>query len=111
MLDIDARHDGDASLAGLERSHGPLPPTLEVLTGGGGRHLYFQHPGGTLPNRVGIWPGIDLRGDGGCVVAPPRIHPSGRAYAWRRGRAPGETALAVLPAWLLQAARAHPAHR
>ncbi|MBS0374817.1 MAG: bifunctional DNA primase/polymerase [Proteobacteria bacterium] len=97
VLDVDPRHGGEASLAALEAAHGPLPATLESLTGGGGRHLYFRHPGGRCPNRVGLEPGLDLRGDGGCIVAPPSIHPSGRAYAWRAGRGPGEQAPASLP--------------
>ncbi len=98
VVDVDPRHGGDASLAGYEAAHGALPATVESLTGGGGRHLYFAHPGGATPNRVGMLPGVDVRGDGGCVVAPPSVHPSGRAYAWRGGRAPGECPLAPLPA-------------
>jgi hypothetical protein len=101
VLDVDVRHGGDDSLAGLERTQGRLAPTVEARTGGGGRHLYFAHPGGTVPNRVALVPGIDLRGDGGCVVAPPSLHASGRRYAWVKGRAPGETALAALPPWIL----------
>jgi hypothetical protein len=101
VLDVDARHGGDESLAGLEMGYAPLARTVEAATGGGGRHLYFAHPGGTVPNRIGLAPGIDLRGDGGCVVAPPSLHASGRRYAWARARAPGEAPLAPLPRWLL----------
>ena len=97
VRDVDPRHGGAESLAALEQEYGPLPATIEALTGGGGRHLYFRHPGSRTPNRVGIRPGIDLRGDGGCVVAPPSVHASGRRYAWRAGRAPGELAAAPLP--------------
>jgi hypothetical protein len=107
VVDVDKRHGGDESLALLERAHGALPPTVEVLTGGGGRHLYFRHPGVVLTNRVNLWPGIDLRGDGGCIVAPPSIHPSGLLYAWAGGRAPADTPIARLPHWLLAAALAH----
>jgi Bifunctional DNA primase/polymerase, N-terminal/Primase C terminal 1 (PriCT-1) len=106
VVDVDAGHGGEASLARLEAAHGPLPGTVEALTGGGGRHLYFAHPGGRVGNRVGLLPGIDLRGDGGCVVAPPSIHPNGRRYAWADGRAPQEAPLAPLPAWLLRDAGA-----
>jgi hypothetical protein len=101
VLDVDAAHGGDVSLAELELEHGPLPATIEAKSGGGGRHLYFAHPGGEVHNRAGIAPGIDLRGDGGCIVAPPSIHPSGKRYAWRPGRGPDEAQLAPLPAWLL----------
>ncbi|MGA8049920.1 MAG: bifunctional DNA primase/polymerase, partial [Burkholderiales bacterium] len=59
VIDVDPAHGGEASLAGLESAHGPLPRTVEALTGGGGRHLYFAHPGGKVGNRVGLFPGID----------------------------------------------------
>jgi len=101
VLDVDIGHGGAASLAALEQEHGALPVTLEAVTGGGGRHLYFRHPGAPVMNRVGLRPGIDLRGDGGCVVAPPSVHPSGRRYAWANRRSPGEVAPAPLPRWLL----------
>ena len=106
VIDVDARHGGEASISRLESEHGLLPSTVEALTGGGGRHLYFAHPGGRVGNRVGLFPGLDLRGDGGCVVAPPSVHPSGRPYAWARGRSPDETSLAPLPRWLLPGAQA-----
>jgi len=95
------------------RAYGPLPVTVEALTGGGGRHLYFRHPGLTTANRVGLAAGVDLRGDGGCVVAPPSLHASGRHYAWADERSPDETGLAPLPEWLrhlTHPGKAHPGH-
>jgi Bifunctional DNA primase/polymerase, N-terminal/Primase C terminal 1 (PriCT-1) len=113
VIDIDPRHGGAASLARAQDEHGPLPRTVEAETGGGGRHLYFAHAGESLRNRVGILPGIDLRADGGCVVAPPSMHPSGRRYLWAAGCAPDDVPLAAAPRWLLPAAhdgehRGHP---
>lgn len=102
VLDIDPAHGGAESLAAIEERHGAVPPTVESRTGGGGRHLYFAHPGGEVRNRVGLAPGLDLRGDGGIIIAPPSIHPSGKPYLWRKGHAPGEIALAPLPVWLLR---------
>jgi len=49
---------------------------------GKGWQLFFKHPGVTLQNRAGIIPGLDVRGDGGYVVAPPSIHPNGKSYKW-----------------------------
>ena len=83
VLDIDPRHEGNVSLAQLEQKHGNLPVTGEVLTGGGGRHLFFKHPGGTAGSKAGLAPGLDVRGDGGYVVAPPSNHISGRCYQWK----------------------------
>lgn len=101
VLDVDPKHGGDAVLERLERRYRPLSATVEVVTGGGGRHLYFAHPGGLTRNRAGLAQGIDLRGDGGYVVAPPSIHPSGRLYTWVPGRTPDEMTLAPLPRWLI----------
>lgn len=104
VLDVDPRHGGDDSLADLEAVHGPLPPSVESLTGGGGRHLYFCHPGTTVLCRS-IAPGLDVKGDGGVVICPPSVHTSGHAYAWKVGCAPDEIPVADLPGWLSAMAR------
>jgi hypothetical protein len=101
VLDVDPKHGGDAALERFERRYGPVPATVEATTGGGGRHLYFAHPGGLVRNRAGLAQGIDLRGDGGYIVAPPSIHPSGAFYEWAPGRNPDEIALAPLSRWLI----------
>lgn len=99
-IDVDPRHGGDESLAALEAEHGELMPTLEAATGGGGRHLIYRHPGGKLANRANVRPGIDVRGDGGYVVAAPSVHASGRLYAWPDGSGPDEREVGELPGWL-----------
>lgn len=109
VLDIDPRHEGDDSLAVLERRHGALPHSIEALSGGGGRHVYFAHPGRIVRNKVGLAPGVDLRADGGVVVVPPSIHASGRAYAWELSHHPDETPLAPMPPWLLALVLGDPA--
>jgi hypothetical protein len=103
VLDIDPAHGGEESLTGIERQYGQLPPTPEAVTGGGGRHLYFRHPGGVVRNRAAMAPGLDLRADGGYVVVPPSLHPSGRHYAWREGLRPDQAVLAPPPSWLTMA--------
>src|SRR5579862_7172491 len=62
VLDVDPRHDGDKTLAELEKKHGTLPATLEALTGGGGRHLYFAlRPEEMVPSSAGkLAPGLDV---------------------------------------------------
>ena len=101
VLDVDPDHGGDESLAQVIEQHGPLPPGRTIQTGGGGRHLYFRHPGGVVRNDAGrkLGAGIDIRDDGGYVLAPPSRHVSGGRYAVvQRG---GE--LPTLPGWLLAA--------
>jgi hypothetical protein len=93
-------HGGEESLVEWQVSHGPLPVTVESITGGGGRQLYFSAGDIALRSMVAVAKGIDLRADGGLVVVPPSLHPSGNLYRWREGRGPSEIALASLPTWL-----------
>lgn len=102
VLDIDADKGGFASLDDLQAEHEQLDDTFTVNTGGGGRHLYFRHPGPTIGNRGGMRPGLDFRGDGGYVVAPPSNHQSGRSYEW----AIELDEVAELPEWLEEELRA-----
>lgn len=105
VLDVDPRHGGDESLSALEGQYELLPYTIEAATGGGGRHLYFAYPGGHLRNRTALAPGIDLRAEGGLVIAPPSLHPSGGRYAWKPGHDPADTTVAPMPGWLIALAR------
>jgi Bifunctional DNA primase/polymerase, N-terminal len=74
VLDVDAHRGGDATLAELERQFGMLPATVRVQTPQGGAHYYFVMPrSGTVPCRSDVAPGIDVRGDGGYVLAPPSV--------------------------------------
>jgi hypothetical protein len=104
VLDVDTRHGGEASLAALETQHGEFPPTPTSRTGGGGLHFFFRHPGGTIRNSAGaLGAGLDVRGEGGFVVAPPSVHASGASYEWLPGRAPDQVPLVPIPPWLLDA--------
>jgi hypothetical protein len=111
-LDVDARHGGEDSLEELEATYDRLPSTLTALSGGGGRHLYFQHPGARISNSTQLagFAGLDVRGDGGYIVAPPSLHQSGQHYRWVDDACP----LAALPPWLIDLlippARPEPAH-
>jgi len=106
VIDIDPRHGGDEGWADLEAIHGAVD-TAESLTGGGGRHLIFTAPDGvTITNAAAanLPAGIDVRADGGQIVAPPTIHPdSGLPYAWELTHDPLDGyPIAPLPAWLLE---------
>jgi hypothetical protein len=68
----------------LEAKHGSLPATLEAESPSGSIHRYYKHPGFKIKNSgSGIAPGVDVRGDGGQVVAPPSVKPGKGAYKWR----------------------------
>lgn len=104
VLDVDAGHGGETSLINLQVEWGQLPPTVESQTGGGGRHIIFQHPGEEIHNSAGkLGPGLDIRGDGGYIVVPPSIHPCGRKYEWKG--LPSSTPLAPMPEWLISKLR------
>ncbi len=103
VLDIDPRHDGHETLAGFEREHGSIPETWRFLTGGGGEHVLFRHPGRPVANSAGaLGPGLDVRGNGGYIVAPPSRHICGRPYAISVDHHPEDAPLAEVPAWLLE---------
>lgn len=83
-LDIDEEKgvDGYQSLKAWERVHGELPETVSSITGRGGMHLYYAYDGDDIRNRTAILEGVDVRGEGGYVVAPPSYHPNGTQYQW-----------------------------
>jgi hypothetical protein len=107
VVDLDDA-DAESELRKLEQQNSALPPTVESITGKG-RHLFFAWPNRSIRNSVGakggIAPGIDIRGQGGYVIAPPSIHPSGRAYAWSVDSA---RAFADAPPWLIERIAARP---
>jgi len=76
-------------------------PLTPIAATGRGQHWYFRHPGGKVGNAVKLLPGVDLRGDGGYVVAPPSIHPSGAEHRWLGRPSPEEADLVPLPEWVL----------
>lgn len=97
-LDVDPRHGGDASLAELIEQHGDLPETAAVTTGGGGFHLFFQYQQTQFKNSSSkLAAGLDIKTDGGYVVAAPSRHASGKNYVWQSDAPPAD-----MPAWLLK---------
>jgi hypothetical protein len=97
VLDIDPKNGGTTTLASLEGENGPLPHTYSVRTGSGGRHYYFLMPEWELSNSPGQLrgTGIDVRGNGGQVVAPPSVTAVG-SYSVLR-----DDPIVAAPDWLL----------
>jgi len=100
VMDIDPRNGGNESERQLIEQYGDLPDTAEVITGGGGKHLYFYDYSGLFKNMT-LAQGIDFKGARGFVVSPPSLHPSGNRYYWKLGQSPLEKVLAPVPDWIL----------
>lgn len=96
VLDIDPKHDGPATLAELEAEHGTLPETALAETTSGGRHYFFRHVQG-VRNRGALGEGIDVRGDGGYVIAAGSVPATGLPYRWLNDVEPVDA-----PEWLLE---------
>lgn len=78
-----------------------FPPTPLVKTKKG-YHLYYQYKEGVRNyQKRDDLPGIDLRGEGGYVVAPPSVHPSGIGYEWVEGKALDDIDITELPEGIL----------
>jgi putative DNA primase/helicase len=86
VLDIDSKdgHPAEAVLAAVQQKLGQLPSTPMCRTGSGGFHLFFQYPKDhKIGNSVGkLAKQVDIRGEGGFVVAAPSRHISGEKYKW-----------------------------
>ena len=89
VIDLDPDKDDNENGA---KVYEQAPTDFITKTGRGGYHLYYRYPEDVdhIPNRVGLLPGVDIRADGGYVVAPPSTHSSGRLYEWTRRGEPGK---------------------
>lgn len=81
-VDEDSGKDGLETLRMWELEHGELPETARALTGSGGVHILYRVMGETPGNHVNKELGVDIRSDGGYIVAPPSVHPNGQKYEW-----------------------------
>ena len=101
VLDVDKRSGGIETLHRLEEQHGAIE-TRKAQTGGGGFHYYFEYPqNGQVKSGAGKGgEGIDVKAEGGYVIAPPSSHSSGGTYQWLNG-----DGVAELPEWLLKKLR------
>jgi hypothetical protein len=89
--------DGLAALRKLERKYGKLPKTLKAVSPSGSVHRYYRHPGaGVKITSATMVDGVDIKGDGGMVVAPPSRRGDG-VYRWRNS-----LPVVAAPRWLLQ---------
>jgi hypothetical protein len=106
VIDVDTRatKDGEQTLREITRVVGPLPDTVEAITGSKSRHLLFQYPGHKVAAKLGE--GIDVKSDGGYIVGAPSNHMSGFDYVWNADQHPDDVPVAALPAaWLTRLQR------
>lgn len=98
-IDLDAYKD---NYAGCDLLTPEDEETVTNLTGGGGVHLLYTMPAGAkYGNEKGsLPPGVDVRGQGGYIVLPPSVHPSGNPYRWELSYGPHEIDPRPLPAEL-----------
>lgn len=110
VIDIDKKHDGVENWKDLIASKPVgVPETPIALTGGGGFHLLFTCPD-KIPNSASkITRGVDVRGEGGYIVAPPSLHMSGKRYEWEISADPHDVPMSEMTGWLLEAAASDPA--
>lgn len=91
VVDLDNKPEKDVNgfetLYEWQKENGVLPDTLIAKTGGGGYHYYFlsDEPFRNGTNILGENSGVDIRSEGGYVVAPPSVHKSGARYEWCSG--------------------------
>lgn len=104
-LDIHDGKDGVGWWNGLiaVEANGLEPETVSQRTGGGGRQVFFRAPEGWRPPTFKTAIGVDIRGDGGFVMAPPSMHASGKIYDFEPGRAPWQIEIETAPLWLCEA--------
>lgn len=107
VLDLDGP-EAVQRFGDLQEKHGALIEKGVASKTARGYHLFFRMPAeGEIRNSASkVAEGIDVRGTGGYVVAPPSPHPEGEAYRWVCGRGPDETPLTEAPTWLLDMVRA-----
>jgi len=99
-VDVDVKNGvGWTGFETFEQQHGKLPETLTIDTPSGGRHFIYAYPEGLIignkTNLDGLQ--IDIRGDGGYIVAPPSVLQSGSGY-----RLANDAPIAQAPQWLLE---------
>ena len=106
VLDLDGP-EAAQRFVDLQEKHGSNGKGVASKTARG-YHLFFRMPAeGEIRNSASkVAEGIDVRGTGGYIVAPPSPHPEGEAYRWLAGRGPDETPLTDAPSWLVDMVQA-----
>jgi Bifunctional DNA primase/polymerase, N-terminal len=102
ILDVDRRHGGFATLAGLKQRYGPLPPTRQCRTADG-IHFWWRAPCPVQGSEGRVGRGLGVKTEGGYAMVPPSLHPDGAIYHWVN-----DEPIAPPPEWLLKLTRKPP---
>ena len=93
VVDVDVKHmDGTEKLFEWQLEHGDFPKTWTAKSPSGGYHYYFKSDE-DIGTREGLLGCIDIRGNGGLIIAPPTIR-DGKAYEWLDGLSPEDIPIA-----------------
>lgn len=80
VIDVDPP-EGQKTIGDLQERLGKLPPSPMAQTGRGW-HLVFDQNGAPIGSHINYAPDVDIKGNGGYVIAPPSLHLSGKRYRW-----------------------------
>jgi hypothetical protein len=97
VVDADLYVDGGEDSLCRLRELGLTIYTPTTITGAGGRHLWYRADVPIVSRALDDFPGIDVKADGGAVIAVPSIHENGRPYEWEYGWSLWDCELARLP--------------
>jgi len=100
VVDIDPRNGGEFTWDNLKTEHPEPIETVTTVTGGGGWHYFFLYPnsGSRITSSGALWPGVDIKADGGYVIIPPSITQA--RYTFQLS--PEDTELEELPGWIIE---------
>lgn len=108
-LDVDVKQGkkGDANLADLEAEYEPLPQTVVVRTATGGMHFLFKHVDGLTTSTGSLPADIDIRAQGGYVIAAGSTLADGTFYEFLGSQSPSGfmAEVAEAPKWLVDLVR------
>ena len=116
VIDLDVKPeqgiDGIESFYKMVENFAPgytVPSTPTAKSGGSGKHIYFALPPSGVAIKSGVnifghlgFPGIDIRGEGGLIVAPPSTHHSGNPYSWEDELSPNDVEFTPFPEFLME---------
>lgn len=110
VIDLDGETGKESFKSFLEDHGEKMPDTVTSITGNDGMHILFKYPKElgkvkSCTDWLGVGSKVDIRGDGGYIIAAPSIHPNGTAYEWEISSRPGEVEIAEAPQFIIEKLR------